>query len=72
MATNVAERIRQLAAYGTIPNHATYRILETGLTYEQANQREATLREACGAHCQGQAGGHNVPGREWSVYRVDW
>ena len=72
MATDVAARVRQLVAYGAVPSHATYRTLDSGLTYEEANTKEAERRAACGPHCEGQAGGGYVSGRVWSIYRIDW
>jgi hypothetical protein len=72
MATNVANRVQQLKDAGLVPYSATYRTLVAGLTYERANAEEAKRRDACGPRCQGQAGGGYVPGRVWSVYRVDW
>ena len=72
MATNVANRVQQLKAQGQVPSKARYRTLVSGLTYKQANTEEIKRRNACGPSCQGQAGGGHVPGRVWSVYRVDW
>ena len=72
MATNVAARVQQLKDAGQVPAHASHRILYSGMTYSEANQTEISQRQACGAHCQGQAGGGYVSGRVWSVYRIDW
>ena len=72
MATNVANRVRQLKADGTVPSWATYKTLASGLTYKKANEMEVRKRTACGQHCQGSAGGGYVPGGVWSVYRIDW
>ena len=72
MATNVAARVQQLKDAGLVPARASYRTLRSGLTYGKANEAEANARQACGAHCQGQAGGGYVPGQVWSVYRIDW
>ena len=72
MATDVAARVRQLKDAGTVPERATYRTLDSGLTYEEANKKEVARRDACGSHCQGQAGGGYKSGRVWSVYRIDW
>ena len=40
MATNVAERVGQLKASGSVPQNATYRTLDSGLTYSEATQKE--------------------------------
>ena len=72
MATNVANRVNKLKDDGVVPKRATYRTLESRLTYSQANRREAELRAACGVHCQGSPGGGFVSGNVWSVYRIDW
>ena len=72
MATDVAARVAQLKANGTVPANATYRTLKSGLTYSEANKEEAYRRTLCGPYCQGQAGGGFVGGRVWSVYRIDW
>ena len=72
MATNVPERVGQLKTSGSVPQNATYRTLDSGLTYSEATQKEVNRRNACGRHCQGQAGGGYVAGRVWNVYRVDW
>lgn len=72
MATNVALRVSQLKADGVVPQNATYRTLDSGLTYSEANTKEVERRNACGSHCQGSAGGGYVSGRVWSVYRIDW
>ena len=72
MATNVAARVQQLKDEGTVPQSATYRTLDSGLTYREANAKEKARREACGWHCEGHAGGGFKSGRVWSVYRIDW
>lgn len=72
MATNVPARFEQLRAAGVIPFHARYRVLNSGLTYEEANVIETSERAACGSHCQGQSGGGYVSGRVWSVYLIEW
>ena len=72
MATDVASRVSQLKAQGTVPERATYRTLASGLTYDEANAREQESRQNCGRHCQGQAGGPYKAGKVWSVYRIDW
>ncbi len=72
MATDVASRIRELKDSGTVPERATYRTTDSGLTYSQANAKEIERRSACGRHCAGSAGGGYVAGRVWSVYRIDW
>jgi len=72
MATDVEKRVEQLKADGSVPIGATYRTLDSGLTYDEANARESDRRELCGPHCQGSAGGGYVSGRQWSVYRIDW
>ena len=72
MATNVAERIDQHKKSGEVPENATYETLDSGLTYVEANEKEAKLRKECGEHCDGQGGGAPVAGRKWSVYRIDW
>ena len=72
MATNVAERVKELKGKRIVPQRATYRTLDTGLTYREANTKEIRLRNACGAHCDGSPGGGYKAGRVWSVYRIDW
>ena len=72
MATDVAARVAQLKANGTVPQNATYRTLDSRLTYSEANAKEVSRRAACGWNCQGQAGGGFVSGRVWNVYRIDW
>ena len=72
MATNVAARVQQLKEAGQVPSWASYRTLKSGLTYGEANTAETSARQACGVHCQGQAGGGYVSGRVWSVYRINW
>lgn len=72
MATNVAARVNQLKTDGVVPQRATYRTLDSGLTYSEANAKETERRSACGAGCQGSAGGGYRSGRVWSVYRIDW
>ena len=72
MATNVAERVRELKSAGIVPAHATVRELDRGLYYEQAQIRERQLIAACGIGCDGAPGGRIVPGPVWSVYRLDW
>ncbi len=72
MATNVANRVGQLEADGTVPSGAACKTLASGLTYEKATEMEVRERAACGQHCQGSAGGGYVAGRVWSVYRIDW
>lgn len=72
MATDVAARIQQLVNDGTVPGGARYGILRSNLTYEEATGLEASERAICGPYCAGHAGGGFVPGRVWSVYRVDW
>ena len=72
MATEVAGRVQELKGSGVVPQRATYRTLVSGLTYKEANAEEIKRRNACGSHCQGQAGGGYVSGRVWSVYRIDW
>ena len=72
MATNVASRVNQLKKDGIVPQRATYKTLVSGMTYSEATAKEVELRKACGAHCQGSAGGGYVAGRVWSVYQIDW
>ena len=72
MATDVAERVAQLKGTGTVPQEASYRTLDSGLTYSEANHREIARRDRCGSHCEGSPGGGYVSGRVWSVYRIDW
>ena len=72
MAANVALRVNQLKRDGSVPQGATYRTLESGMTYSEANAREVERRNECGVHCQGSAGGGYASGRVWSVYRIDW
>ncbi len=72
MATDVANRVRELKNAGAVPERATYRTLASNLTYSEANAKEVSARNACGSHCAGAAGGGYVPGRRWSVYRLDW
>lgn len=47
-------------------------ILANGLTYDEATEMEARERTACGHMCQGREGGPRLPGRIYSVYRMDW
>ena len=72
MATNVAARVRDLKDDGFVPENARCQTLDRGLTYDEANSREVTLRNACGSHCQGSAGGKPASGNVWSIYRLDW
>ncbi len=72
MATDVPARVRQLKAEGRVPEWAAHLVLESGLTYEQANARGKSLRTDCGHECQGAAGGGFKRGPDWSVYRIDW
>ena len=72
MATDVSARVKQLKNEGTVPQTAAYQTLASKLTFEEANNKEKTLRKACGPRCQGHPGGGPKPGRVWSVYRVDW
>ena len=72
MATNVARRVQQLKDERLVPSRAVYRTLVSGLTYEQANAEETRRRNACGPRCQGKTGGRDIPGKVWSVYRIDW
>ena len=72
MSINVAARVQALKDQGVVPNRATYRTLKSGLTYNEANNMEVARRNACGAHCQGSAGGGYKAGSVWSVYRIDW
>ena len=72
MATDVVARVTRLKAFGVVPEAATYKTLDTGLTYAEANARESARRTLCGSHCQGSPGGQYVAGRVWSVYRIDW
>ena len=72
MATNVARRVQQLKDERSVPSTGVYRTRVSGLTYEQANAEETKRRTACGPRCQGQTGGGYVPGKVWSVYRIDW
>jgi len=72
MATDVAERVRQLKADGVVPRGARFRTLDSGLTYSEANRREILRRDRCGSGCEGSPGGGYVSGRVWSVYRIDW
>ena len=72
MATDVPARVRQLKSRGAVPEWAAYLILESGLTYEEANERERALRTDCGFQCEGAAGGGYKTGPAWSVYRIDW
>ena len=72
MATDVAARVQELKADGTVPQDARHRTLDSGLTYSEANRREITRRDNCGSHCKGAPGGGYVSGRVWSVYQIDW
>lgn len=72
MATDVAARVSELWAEEKVPEHAEYEILNTGLTYDDANFEEGWRRAECGDHCEGHSGGEYVPGLVWSVYRIDW
>ena len=64
MSSNVPERE---SAWGH-----TATIIARGLTYDEATAREQRERANCGAHCQGADGGPRLPGRVYSVYRMDW
>ncbi len=72
MATNVAARVRKLKDEKKVPERATYKTLDSDLTYKEANTKEAERIAACGSHCKGHPGGGYVAGRKWSVYRIDW
>jgi len=80
MSTNVQERFEQLKQSGKIPDHATYRILTSSLTYDSANDFESEQRSLCSRHgldCQGHSGGQLPSGVRrndpvWKVYRIDW
>ena len=72
MATNVADRVRELKDAEIVPEKATYRTLASGLTYSEANAKEVSARSICGSHCEGAAGGGYKAGKVWSVYRIDW
>ena len=72
MSTNVPDRVARLISEGLVPRHATYRTLQSGMSYNAATALEEKERNKCGAHCQGNPGGGYVPGYVWSVYRIDW
>jgi len=72
MATDVADRVRELKSQRLVPSHANYVVLASGLAYEDANHRERRERQACGPHCEGSPGGSYVSGNCWSVYRIIW
>lgn len=72
MATDVEARISELKNVGTILQRARYYVLESGLTYNEANEKEKVYRENCGPHCEGHPGGGYKSGRVWSIYRADW
>ena len=72
MTTEVALRVQQLKDDGVVPQNATHRVLDSGLTYSEANRREIARRDNCGSRCEGSPGGGYVSGRVWSVYRIDW
>ncbi len=48
MATNVVARVQELKNQGIVPQTAAYRTLDSGLTYSEANAREASRRQAYG------------------------
>ena len=72
MATDVADRVKELKKQGLVPPDAYHIVLAMGLTYEDANRMERRERQACGPHCEGSAGGGFVDGNCWSVYRINW
>ena len=47
------------------------KILDSGLTYNEAQALERRKARECGNHCQQESGGERKPGRVYSVYRVD-
>ena len=49
----------------------SFYILANNLTYEEAQARENAERILCGTGCQGAPGGQRLPGRIYTVYRVD-
>ena len=65
MSTNPKERIEY---WKREEGHTDSSILASGLTYEQALEREKKEAEARG--CRSSGGGRPVPGRVWSVYHV--
>jgi len=68
----VAERVSELKREGKIPQNATVRVLDSGLTYDQALAMERRERRSCGTHCDGDEGGPRDSGFNWTVYRCDW
>lgn len=63
MSTNPQERIRH---WKNAEGHTHSKILASGLTYRQAQERETS--EARSRGCQHSGGGRFVAGRVWSVY----
>ena len=49
----------------------SHQILASGLTYEEAQAMEEREARKCGPACEHAPGGKRVPGRVYSVYRVD-
>ena len=57
MAVDVAARVQEHKDAGRVPQNATYRTLNSGLTYDEAQTEENRRRAACGPHCAGGPGG---------------
>ncbi len=70
MATDVAARVQALKRTRKVPEQARYKILKSGLTYNEAHDYEQRKRRETG--CDGSDGGLRKEGRVWSVYRIDW
>ena len=65
MGTDPWERINH---WKRTEGHIWGEVLESGLTYHQAQAREASEAAQRGCYCQ--PGGQYVPGQVWSVYHV--
>ena len=72
MSADVFARVQKLKRDGTVPANASYSILCSGLTHEEATAEEAARRTECGPFCEGRLGGAYKAGNVWSVYRIDW
>lgn len=72
METDVDERIEELIEQRLVPKTTECTIIESELTYDEANQLEIESLDDCGSECDGHPGGRGVLGPVWSVYRLDW
>ena len=68
MTTNPSERRRYWESQH--PGLRNWRVLVSGLTYDEAQARER--REAQRRGCEAEEGGPRVPGRVWSVYYFEF